>query len=74
MPGISLVNDDTCGGTIQVLQTKFTVKGKYAAVIGCPVASHSPCSTSPPHCSAVMSSGVDRFTIQGIPVCVAGSS
>ena len=75
MPGISLVDTDTCGGTIRALQTKFTVRGKPAVVIGCPVDPHDPCWVpSPAHCNAVMNSGVNRFTIQGITVCVAGST
>ncbi len=69
MPGISRGGIDRAGGTIQGgLQTIATINGALIAVLGDSVSGHG----SGSHASAVMAQGSSVFTINGIPVVLAG--
>lgn len=69
MPGISRVGIDTAGGTIKGgKQVIATINGAFIAVVGDEVEPHG----KGPHGGAVMVQGSAVFTINGIPVCLAG--
>ncbi len=73
MPGIVKCDVDRAGGLIRPLQTVAKIDGQPIGVIGCPVASHSPCELpSPPHCAATMAQGSAVAKINGVPICRAG--
>jgi uncharacterized Zn-binding protein involved in type VI secretion len=68
MPGISVCNVDTAGGTILPGPNAIVYyKGNPLAVVGCPVAPHDT------HDRAVMETGSTKVFIGGIAVCMAGS-
>lgn len=68
MPGITVCNLDTAGGTILPgPNAKIFYVGQPVAVVGCPVAPHGS------HSRAVMQTGSAKVFIDGIPMCFAGS-
>lgn len=70
MPGIAVCNLNSAGGIIRTgANTQVRFKGNPLAVIGCPIDSHG----SGPHQGARMVTGFPGVTIQGIPICIAGS-
>lgn len=70
MAGIAVCNLNSAGGTILPgPNRKVFYNDQPLAVVGCPVAPHG----NNPHNSAVMITGNAKVTIDGIPVCVAGS-
>lgn len=69
MAGVARGGIDRAGGTIQGgLQTIATINGAPIAVVGDSVTGHG----SGSHASAVMVQGSSIFTINGIPVVLAG--
>lgn len=70
MPGIAVCNLDTAGGIIQPgPNVGVLYNGQPIAVVGCTVVDHG----SGPHKTAVMQTGSVGLSINGIPVCFAGS-
>ena len=73
MPGVSLVNVHSAGGTITgQLQARVYVEGSPMSVVGDSVASHAPCPVPASHCAATMAAGSSRVFIDGIAVVRAG--
>jgi hypothetical protein len=61
---------DTCAGTVLTPpQNSVYANNKLVAVIGTPIAAHSPCPLVPIHCGAVMSTGSDNVFAENIEVC-----
>lgn len=72
MPGVSLESIDSAGGAlISANQSFVTANGLRVIVMRDPVTPHG----QPPHSPApTMAQGLPWFTINGIPVVVAGMS
>jgi len=69
MPGIARVGIDSAGGVITGgMQGLVTINGAPVSVVGDDVAGHGTGS----HAGPKMAQGSSLFTINGIPVCLAG--